>query len=48
MNFNIDLADIGGLPVANLLIVGCFILISLVIYRAKDLYEIYKDWHSKK
>lgn len=41
MNFNIDLGNIGGIPLINIVIIGSFILAGILIYRLPDLIDVY-------
>lgn len=41
MNFSIDLADIGGIPLINIMIIGVFILIGILCYRLPEIIEVY-------
>lgn len=43
MNFNIDLSDIGGIPLINIVIIGAFVLIGILMYRLPDIVKIYLE-----
>lgn len=37
MNFTIDLTKLGGLPMANLIILGIFVLLIVLVWRLPDI-----------
>lgn len=41
MNFSIDLGDIGGIPLINIMIIGVFVLIGILFYRLPEIIEVY-------
>lgn len=43
MNFNIDLSDIGGIPLINIVIIGVFVLTGILMYRLPEIIKLYLE-----